>query len=367
LRPNHPGQILSQGRSTEIIQTSSSWSEERMSNKVRLVAALLLLLCLMPARSFAQQAAVTSALARFREKLSPMKMSDDEKAGLADLLKRAEDAIKANHLFLSLLRLQSLWARLGAQEYVESSAAIAKHGEAAFESNWRKLGKELADKERRIAPAGIRQLPAVVRAFVQSSRHQSHAYYQSGLLYGQQTTLDNGHFYMGLARGYVDFSLFCLSLRFEAAPAVLRMRALDNELSELEGEILKAYGQSDAKDQPSYNNLNSTLKVAQELNQSKMIEGALQKYLESAWLFGLITATDASKDALPAIKAKVESARQRLGERGKDHSIGSLYLEIADAALAAAGAEVSADNLKRASVVVDTVLPRYFKYVSEVK
>jgi hypothetical protein len=338
-----------------------------MHNKTGLGGAALLLICLVAARASGQQAEISSELARLRGKLSSMKLNfDEDKAAYLTRISRSEDALRAGRLYVSLFNLQGLMTALSAHEYINSKEEIRKQGKAAFESDWRGLGKELAGKQKRIASA-LRTLPAAVRALVQASQHQSRVYYQSGRLYGLETTLDSGHYYMGLARGYLDFGLFCIALRFDGAPAKSVMRPPTDELARLETEILNAYKKSDPNDQPRYNNLNSTLKLAAELDQSKMVEGALEKYLEASMQLGLIVSPAASGDALPAIKERVQAARQRLAAAGQDNSIGLLFVEMAENAVMPSEGEASADSLRRASVILDEVLPRYFKFIPEVK
>jgi hypothetical protein len=327
--------------------------------------AFVFSLLLVPVKYLGQQNEISSAVARLRASMSSLKLEDADKNSSADLLNRAEGALGRGYLFLSLHTLQSVWMTLDAQAYMEAKASVAKRGTAAFENDWRRLGRELAGKEKRLnstAPS----LPATVRALIQISRLQSRPYYKSGRLYGLQTTLDLGFYYMGIASGNIDFALFCQRLPFASGRPPLKLRPLTDQLAEIEAETLNAYEQSDAKDQARYNILNSRLKLASELDREKSLEGALQKYLEAVMTFGLITAPPVSADKLSSLKEQITASRARMSAPDQDHSIGHLFLEMAENAIASRQPETEADNVKRAAVILDQVLPRYFKYISEV-
>lgn len=334
-----------------------------MTRSTLLIVALLTpVFSVMPGKSLAQQKEISSGITRLRHLLASTKLGDEEKAAFAGQLKRAEDAVGSGHLYLALHRLQNTWARLGAHAFMESKAEIARRGTGAFETEWQRLGKELAVSEKRLAAAPPSL--AIAKSLVQSSRLQSRPYYQSGRLFGLNTTLDQGFYYVGIARASLDFALFCRELSFSRPGRALRPRPLARALGELESETLKAYEQSVADDQPRFNNLNSTLKLAGELDKERWFEGALLKYLEARMALGMLTAKTPDAGQLSALEVGIKTAGARLGVDELDHSIGVMFLEMARAAVSPTDGEVNPNGLKQASVILEQVLPQYFKAIS---
>ncbi len=322
---------------------------------------LTAMLCLLPGKSLAQQKEISSGITRLRQALASTKLGDQEKAAFTAQIKRAEDALNSGHLYLALHRLQNTWARLGAHAFMESKAEIAGKGNDAFEIEWRRLGKGLAASEKQLAAAP--PALAITKSLVQSSRLQSRPYYQSGRLFGLNTTPDQGFYYVGIARASLDFALFCSHLPFSKPSRALRLGPLTRELEELEKETLKAYEQSVADDQPRYNNLNSTLKLAGELDRERWQEGALLKYLEARLSLGMLTAKTPDAGHLSALEAGIKTARAELDAANRDHSIGLMFLEMARTAISPTG-EADANGLKQAAVILEQVLPRYLKATS---
>jgi hypothetical protein len=101
------------------------------------------------------------------------------------------------------------------------------------------------------------------------------------------------------------------------------------------------------------------------LNHEQRYFGALLKYLEACLALKLLKAKAPGPTRLEVLKGQLTTFGKRLSSGHTDHSIGLLYWEIAQRALQpAAGDEIGAPELKRAVVVLDEVLPRYFKAVS---
>src|SRR5436853_340441 len=83
-------------------------------------------------------------------------------------------------------------------------------------------------------------------AFIEQQRIRVQPFYQSGKLYGQNTTIGNAVYYLGLSESITDFAIFCQQLRFPDLKPAPKLRSLDAELSQLESETLKVYEQPDA-------------------------------------------------------------------------------------------------------------------------
>jgi hypothetical protein len=139
-------------------------------------------------------------------------------------------------------------------------------------------------------------------------------------------------------------------------------------LTKIETAALRTYKSADvSKQQAQFNRLNSTLKVAGELNKASMFEGALLKYLESELLFGSMTTTAENED-LEHLRRRLEETGKLLMDKKTDHSIGLLFWQMAESSLnPIPKAEPTPAQIKRAVVILNKVIPSYFDYLKEKK
>ncbi|HMY76951.1 MAG TPA: hypothetical protein PLQ88_34340, partial [Blastocatellia bacterium] len=226
----------------------------------------------------ANAAALLAEVQRCKGVLAALKLSNDEQQNYVALLTRAERAARAEHVYLGLHILQNVAPVLGGHEFQQAKAEIAKAGQAAFDEEWRRVGTVLTARQRRLAAAP--RLPLVVQAIFERSLTQVQPNYQASPLYGQQTSLEYGLFYLGLAQGQMDFAAFCRRLKFAAATTPLRSPA--SALAAMEQAVLDAYRQFDAPAQHSaFIRVNSLLKVAQDLTQERRASGVWLQTLEA--------------------------------------------------------------------------------------
>ena len=177
-----------------------------------------------------------------------------------DALRQSRTSLDSGLLLASLYQLQSPFINLVMQQYGSSTGEI--HDMDAFEKEWQRAGAELSQEESALTEAKIRALPAAVRALVEANQLQSRTLYNAGHLYGQETGVQNGLAYNGLAKGMMEFAVWASGLEFpsEARPAIPSARA---GISELEKEVLQAYNRPGvAEQQIRFNQVNSTLKFA---------------------------------------------------------------------------------------------------------
>ncbi len=332
-----------------------------------IIAPLLLLSLACPLSTKAQtaRAEILAATTRLEKTLTELGLPEAEVKQRASVIAATRRAAEADHLYLSLYRLQAIWVDIMAQSYAASKKDVGKAGVEAFEREWQRLGVELTEKEKRLAASSVKS-PSAIVALVEASLSQVRPYYQSGKLYGLNTTLEQGLYYMGLAPGLLDFALFCHSLRFKENKRPVDFRALDAELARFEAALLESYRQKDmVENQLLYARTNSTLKIAAELNREKRYTGAFQKYLESRMFLGLVGAPPVGAQEVARLASQVRQMENRLKNAATDQSLGLFYWEMVVAALnAPAGGQPDAEQLKRAKVVVDEVLPAYFQYVN---
>jgi hypothetical protein len=343
----------------------------------RFISPILCFLFLLPAICRGQQASdqIRAVTARLKQTLSTLKIPDDLKSSddaikaYTDALKVSEEALQSGYLYLALFRLESNWEAVMAFQYCNSKAEVEKKGLAAFEREWRAAGKLVAEKEKLLATNSSKPLPAAVRAIVESGSNQARPYYDSSKLYGISSTINSGLYYMGSAIAGLDFALFCQQLRFERSRPVLKLRSLEPEIKGLETATIEAFRSVGADtDQSPFYSTSSNLKAAEEMNRAGHFSGALLKYLEASLYFGFINPAPLDVSRLADLKQQSESLGARLTAPDVDHSIGLIYWERAQVALARAAANEAVElNLRRAAVLLEQVLPRYFKYMGESK
>lgn len=342
--------------------------------------SLLAILCLfffLPPVCRGQQVneQVRAATARLKQTLATLKIPDDLKSSddtiktYTDALNVVEDALRSGQINLALFRLGSSWEAVMAFQYCDSKAAVEKQGVAAFEKEWQKAGKQFAEKEKILASGSSRALPAAVKAFIESSGNQARPFYDSSKAYGLNSTINSGLYYLGSSLADLDFAIFCQQLLFDNLRPAPKLRSLEPEIKELEAATVTAFRNIGADtDQGPFYSVSSGLKAAEELNRAGRFNGALLKYLEASLYFGFINPTPQGASRLNELKQLSESSAKRLNVADTDHSIGLTYWERAQAALARAEAgEALQLNLRRASVILEQVLPRYFKYMGESK
>lgn len=335
----------------------------------RIVSAGILCIFISVA-SFAQSPAdqIAAEINRSRQLANSLELSEDAAKRYTDLSDTAESYLKSGYLLLSLYQLQLIQLSLLADQYRLSKSELQKKGIDAFEEDWRGLGAQLSEKQRRVSYKQSSRLPAAVKAMIESALTQIQPYYVSGRLYALNTTIDNGLFYLGRSMACADFALFAQRLEFKESSRPLPLRSLATELAKLEAEVVHSFGQPEAASQQGpHIQTNVTLKMAQELDKEKRLYGALHQYLAASRIFGALQLTK-QLPSIEEMKSESEKIHARLSSGNLDHSIGLLYWQIAQSSIdRAVEATDEEENLKRAAVIFKYVMPRYFDYINGVK
>ena len=303
--------------------------------------------------------AILAEVSRLKDALAALKLPAAEAENFSSLLSRSERAAQSGHVFLSLHILQYAAPSIAGSEYLKSKAEIAKGGQTAFEQEWQRFGTELAARQRKLIVA--QHLPLAVQAIIERSLTQVQPNYQASRLYAAETSVENGLYYLGLVKGQLDFVTFCRGLKFDAPAIAKPLRSFAPELATLEKEVLDAYRQFDTPEQHSaFIRVNSSLKVAQDLERERRYSGAWLQGLEARRALTAMSASSAENHTAAGLRAQSENFRAQLLNSQTDHSIGWLYWQMAEAALAT-------DDLKQANVVLHHVLPLYFQSLTRNK
>ncbi len=333
------------------------------------VVALTIICLMIPSSSLCYRQTAEEQLkiatTELEKLLSSLNMPDDEARERKGEILYARNALNSGYFYLSLYTLQPCWVELKTRQYINTNSHIEEKGIEAFEAEWKRLGAELEKREKLLLSGSQDRAAAAVMALEEISRVQIHPYHQAGRLYGLNTNIANGLYYLGLAPANLDFALFCRGIQKSETGPALKLTSLEPEIARIESETLKLYNQPDASSrQPQYNRVNATLKMAAELNKEGLYEGALQKLLEARLYLYLINKRNIEKEKIQELRERSAILKNRLSAKRADHSIGLLFWEMAQNGLdRAASDESNTDDLKRASVILDNVLPEYFEIV----
>jgi hypothetical protein len=316
--------------------------------------------------SRAQKKEFSLELAKLRQQRAELAPSEANKS-FDDQLNEIEKDLSVNFNHSALYKLQNAWTSIAALHFYEKQSAFVKDKEPLLEAEWKKAGRNLAIQERKFTAPALNRLPAAVKAVAQAAILRSRPFYQSSILYGANTSPNQGLYYIGLAKANVDLAAFCLAQNHLPKKTALTYAPLDAELSEIEKAVINSYRKSAETEQGRYINLNSTLKLAGELNKAGWREAALMKYLDAVILFYLITAPPPppEKDETAAAQERLKEMSAKLSARKDDCSIGLMFLELAQSYLNNADDDkISTNNLKRVAAIEKEVMPRFFEYIA---
>lgn len=270
-------------------------------------------------------------------------------------LTSADEALEKGRRGFALLRLGNVRANL------EPALYPAIHTKVTLEE----VEAERARLAPRFDPSRLQPLTrpsgtsVLGLALAQASVMQARQTFDASPAYGHATEPLFGMYYMAQGVSYLDYAAFVAragaSLR-SAGERPPKLRSLAHEIRALRDEMLAAYKPPLSIDRhPEYIGASSATKEALEYDDAGLFEAALLRYLQAALRFAPLQPSVASLPAT-ALATRMDAARKQLAEPGVDHSLGTLFLEVAasDADTASSGRAVIA------SAVVQEVLPRYF-------
>jgi hypothetical protein len=331
----------------------------------RLLAFFLIVA--LPAAGQDSTSQIRTEIQRVQQSLKNRPLTDPDTSNLTgaieDQLKSASKALKAGRLYLSLEQLgQAVDLLHGALTVEEKKAGIEKDGMPAFEAEWKKVSLALDERERQARASDWSNVRAAIRALSETSQGRAVPLLDGGRGFATATHPKDGLFYLGQAQGEAEFAQFCSTLHFAQKVNVELRRSLLPELQTLQQKTNAAFIPPRSIElHPRFIALNSTLKLAQELDASRSYSGALYQYLEAVRHYGMLSAVPPDGSGQAALKAAIASAQKKLAASEQDDSIAQLFVERAASQVEhASGPAPTADELRSALVIMDHVLPAYF-------
>ncbi|MGD0693748.1 MAG: hypothetical protein ABSB82_02720 [Terriglobia bacterium] len=286
----------------------------------------------------------------------------DVNSMVGDPLKAAAASLRAGRLYMSLEYLDQATDLLHGVQTVADKAEAVKSGLPAFESEWGKTSLELTALEPKVREKNWEEVRAAIRALAEAAQGKAIPLLDGGRGFATAIQPRDGLFYVGQAQGEAAFARFCAALNLPRNTAPLALRSMLPELTRLQEKTNAAFQPPRSVElHPRFIALNSTLKLAEELDAARFYAGAFYQYLEAVRHYGLLDAPPLNAAQQAELTQAIAAMRKKLEASRRDDSIAQLFLERAESQLAHAdGSAPSQDEWRSAKVIVDQVLPAYF-------
>ena len=287
----------------------------------------------------------------------------DLNSAVANALKATTEALSAGRLYLSLEQLNQATNLLhGARAAVDSAQAVKKGGLPAFESEWGKASLVLAALDQKAGERKWDNARAAIRALSERAQSQAKPLLDGSRGFATSTQPQDGLFNLGQAQGEAEFASFCASLNLPRQAAPYPLRSMLPELLSLQAKTNAAFQPPRSIElHPWFIALNSTLKLARELDASKFYAGSLYQYLEAVGQYGMLDAVAPDAPRQSGLKKAIAAMDKQLAASQRDDSIAQIFLERAESQVAHADGSVpSTDEWRSVQVTIEQVLPAFF-------
>jgi hypothetical protein len=353
-------------KSCEYFQAVARWSRRSAVDRGGCLIAALILLYALPAAAQNAATQIKAKAEHLQQALKDKPVSVPELAGIStmagNLLKAALAAQSAGKLYVSLEALgqaedllNGAWTAVDKMESVQS-------GLPAYMAEWDKASLSLTALDRQAREKKWDNARAALQALSETAQGKTIPLLEGGRGFAISNGPKEGLFYLGQAQGESDFASFCASLPLPRQGAPYPLRSFLPELARLQQKANEAFQPPRSIDLHTlFMSLNSSLKLARELDATKSYAGALHQYLYALGYYGMLDAAPLDSSQQSAVKNALAAARQKLDASPRDESIAQFFIEKAESQITHADASApSADDWRIAKVVVDQVLPAYF-------
>lgn len=308
---------------------------------------------------------IKSEAERLQQSLKKKPIANPDLAGIGKMvdnsLKASADALEAGRLYVSLESLVRATDLLHGARAVDEKSAAINNQMTAFEAEWGKASFQLTSLVEKAKARNWARSRAAVRALSEAAQARTIPLMEGSRGFATATKPNDGLLYMGEAQGQAEFSSFLFGLNLPLTRSPIPLRSYLPELQRLQARTNGAFQPPKSIDlHDRFIALNSTIKLADELDASKSYAGALYEYLEATRHYGMLDAVapDAAKHA--RLKEAIAEAQKKLAASKQDDSIAEIFMERAQSQIAHPdGSAPSADELRSAQVIMEQVLPAY--------
>jgi len=308
---------------------------------------------------------IKAEIERLQHSLKEKPVSDPDFASVNstvdDALKAAAAALDSGKLYLSLEMLLRAEDLLQGARVLEEKSEAVKSGFPAFEAEWEKASKNLAALDQEARKRNWARAPLALQALSESAQGKSIPLLEGSRGFATSTKPRDGLFYMGQAQGNAAFAKFTSAISLTGSPAHFPLRSYLPELRKLQEKTNAAFKPPRSIElHPRFIALNSTLKLAEELDARKFYAGALYEYLEATRHFAMLDALPLEAAQQSALKTDLAATQKKLAASKQDDSLAQLFLERAESQIAHPdGSAPTADEWRSGRVILDQVLTAY--------
>ncbi len=333
-----------------------------MGNRNRICLVLgLFLICWVAVPLPAQQ-----VVSKLRDEISRLQKEalaspdSNTKAGLLKAIKRAEVAIAAGRDYLALEELATVHTM--AQSLRDEQIKVSREtGMQLFEEAFKRAQPELVAADQRAKGRNWNRVPLAIRAIGEVSQSKIPVLLQAIRPYAAAAGPADGIFYIGEAKASVQTVDFAAALA-ESSPTSPNLHSILPDLQEFQTRINAAFKPPlSIQRHPAFIRLNSSLKMAFDLDAGGLYAGTMYQYLEAVRLFGIIETSQIPEKFSDAYGKKISQMHKRISSSNTDDTIALLFLQKAEAfASGREGNPPTADEIRNATVILEKVLPAYF-------
>jgi hypothetical protein len=284
----------------------------------------------------------------------------EAKPDIVESLQRADDALRAGRLYLSLEKLADAWGLLRATENAtqKTEKELLREGLPGVESELQKVRLELTAFQKQAEQKKWDAFRVAVRALAENAQGRAMPLLEGGRGFAILADYASALYYAGQARAGAEFSDFCHSINLPLDTTPFPLRSISPELLQLQERVTAAYQPPrSVEHHADFIRLNATLKLANELDAAKLYAGALYQYLDATQQFARLDAGAPTGAKQSQLRKSLREMRNQLGVSQHDESIGQLFMERAEAGLTESP---SAHNWIAAETIVEQVVPAYF-------
>lgn len=308
---------------------------------------------------------IRAEIERLTSSLKERPIADADYAPIATIagqsLNAAGDALDSGNIYLSLEKLLQAEDSLQGARFPVERTEIVKSSLPAFEAEWKKVSQTINGYDQELRQKDWGTAPAAVRALSETALGRSTPLLEGGYGFAVSTKPSEGLFYLGQAQGEVAFAQFVSSLGLVRNGEPFPLRSVLPELQKLQEKTNAAFQPPRSIQlHDRFIALNSTLKLAEELDAQKFYAGAVYQYLEAVRHYGMLDAPVIETASQASLKDAIVAARKKLAASKQDDSIAELFLERAGAQIAHTDRSAAIpDEWRSAKVILDQVLPAY--------
>lgn len=291
--------------------------------------------------------------------LAGVKLSEGEKNAYASNLNLSEAAASRGDYGLALYYIRSTMPNLLAYAAMEQDSTKLKSNED-LEKYWQDSAPAYNATQSSLSKSKYIDQPMAVRALIEEAVTQAETLNKTGVLFGKETNVASGVFYVRQARALLEFANLAASQPGKAPTSKPTLAGMDAAQEKLRGDIIDAYIQHGGGDEPAKPLIvtaHSRMKVADDLIKEGRSSGAAMVTIQGKFELALALAMINKVQPVAEPLQELLSQRRQQATTLTDPSVALVYINLAEDRLKA-GQE---PDLLRVKVLLEEVIPFAFE------